>query len=826
MSFRQLYYTACDKGLSPGAGFQFNAASPDMNPMTLQRIERLGSYAAPRSAPLRPTPEELERFPISLFFYTLEDDGVVLGQAKYIGLMADGRYGNFFAHSLVTDDPYSDFFRDDQLFPIETWLSECWVTTEHDSTVLPALKKIPFGNAINFAKVQEFLRDPARREILPRYLSAVTEALKTNRRIILIDDNDSVALWIAAASYVLPYHLVLRLTFSTYVQNPYNTDALITGTTEDSSFNFAPHEIEHLFSVFDIKSERFTPIDPNGFAVKAAYLYQQTYGKVITGFPVFVEQTAPDMSVEELEDALSTYCYFENQHVPDVNDVRVLAWSSRHLTTLADKDFTNLFNTIVGKGEIEVEILRAATDFYLAALNSSIDTPAGRQANDLYVRWLITEASRNVDPVLLNETADRLPVQTYQGDGAESIFKEWLRHLKDADRPTRFAAILRLGDRIGFTEEENDILLWLGKNVAAAWLTNAPLQQSIREISSKGGGKCILEGIAAFLVEHVDNLQLFASFPTLISDADSYSVLSSYAVKTQNLPLYLRLSGLKVNLEGSERIEALTAQMADIQTSFKTGISVAIMQTAFNSIWFEHAPTLDEACKLLSPPLYDYVVKSEIPSRLISSLNFSDVVLTAQQIELIEKLNTDAVFSAVDDRAKVTITAYAMAGEFQSTPDNIDRTNASLYLQWLTINSRQLPQIAPRLFEFLGRKFITVKDGQLHAQMLPDYLKENSFLQSYQQEIQELSRIRKSHQELARLVEIWTQATRHKRAMESHLQNWIALILKNLSRKDIEKLEAALNDDTFRVWARMKQRIELEQKSTVGRFFDKILGRD
>ena len=67
MSFRQAYYTSCEKGLSTGAGFQFNAASPDVEPATLQRIERLGSYAPPRSAPLRPTPEELEQLPVSLF---------------------------------------------------------------------------------------------------------------------------------------------------------------------------------------------------------------------------------------------------------------------------------------------------------------------------------------------------------------------------------------------------------------------------------------------------------------------------------------------------------------------------------------------------------------------------------------------------------------------------------------------------------------------------------------------------------------------------------------------------------------------------------------
>lgn len=830
MSFRQLYYTACEKGLSTGAGFQFNAASPDIEPATLQRIERLGSYSPPNSSPLRPTPEELRRFPISLFFHTLNDAaGVVLGQARYVGQMADGRYGNFFTHTLISDAPYADFFRDDQLLPIETWLSECWVTKEHDSTVLPELEKIPFGEAVSFANVQTFLRDPARRDILPRYLSAVAEALKTSRRIILIDDNENVAFWIAAASYVLPYHLVLRLTFSTYVQNPYNTDALITGTTEDSTFNFAPHEMDHLFSVFDIKGGRFTGINPDGFALKAAYLYQQTYAEVLTGFPVFVEQTAPNLPVEELDDALSTYCYFENRHVPDVDDVRVLVWSSRHVKTLADKDFTNLFSKITGKSPIEAETLRAATDFYLATLRSDIDTPSTRRVENLYVQWLVGEVGRQVDHALLTETTDRLPRRPYQGDDAERILKEWLRHLRDADASARFAALLRLGDRMGFVEEENDILQWLGKKVAGAWLADAPVQQSIRDVSGSGGGKSLLEGVAAFLVEQVDNLQLFASLSALISDADSYRVLSGYAVKTQNVPLYLRLSGMKANFDAapSGRVGALTAQLTAVQTSFKTPITAEIMQTAFNSIWLKQTPTLSEATQLLSPPLVAHVVRSEITGHLTGTLDFDDEVLTAPQVELIDRLNTDEVYDSLDDRAKVTVNAYAMAVEFQRTPESVDEARAGSHLKWLTHYRQHLPRVAPRLYEFLGQKFVKVTDAQLHARTLAEYAKESggSFLQGYQGEINELSRTKKSHQELARLVKIWTLAVRHNKGMGLHLLDWAGLILKNRSKKDIEMLEDALDDDTYKVWALVRQQIELEQKSTLGRFFGNILGR-
>lgn len=829
MSFQQVYYTSCEKGLSPGPGFQFNAASPDVTPATLQRIERLGSYAPPHSAPLRPTPEEIEQLPVSLFFQTLDGSGVVLGQAKYVGLMADGRYGNFFTHSLVSTDPYADFFRIGQFLPIETWRSKNWVTKESDSTALHDLEKMPAGEAVNFANVLTFLREPARREILPRFLSAVVEALKTSRRVIVIDGNANVALWIAAASYALPYHLVLRLTFSTYAQSPYNTDALITGTTEDSPFNFAPHEIEHLFSVFDLKGGRLSPLEPGGFAAKAAFLYQQAYAESLAGFPVFVERVAPNMPVEELEDALSAYCYFENLHLPDVDDVSVLAWSAKYVATLADRDFTNLFGKITAKRPVEAETLRAATDFYIATLNPAVNSPSLRRIEELYFQWLVAEAGGEIGPDVLTEAADKLPRRAYQGDADERIFKGWLRQLKDADGPARFVAMLRLGDKLGFVEREHDILLWLGKNVAGGWLADAQVQQALREVAAEGGGRSLLEGAAAFLVEKVDDLRLFSSLTTLISDDRSYRILINYAVKTQNLPLFLRLGGMRANLNAAqpERVAALGAQLSAVQTHFKTGVTVEIVQTAYAAIWLSQPPTLNEAHQLLSPPLVGHIVRSEIPAQLLDSLHVNDEALTPPQTELIRKLNTDEIYNALDGKSRARVNAYMMAVEFQCTPEIVDEGATTAYLNFLTQARQHLPPFAPRLYKFLGRKFVHVKDVEQHAAGLPQHLRAGgrSFLQGYQEEVVELSRAKKNHDELARLFRAWTLAGSHTRALEDHVREWVGFILKNQSKRDLERLEAALDNYTHKVWLRTRERVEQEQKGSFGRFFDNILGR-
>ena len=361
-----------------GKGFQFKAASGDIEPLLLPQIERMGLYVPPLSSPSRPTPEELKQFPISLAFQLLGDGGAVLGQATYVGVDYTGRYGNFFSHSLVSQNPYKDFCQNNQLLPIETWRSDTWADAGDDAGELPVLENILSGGDINDESIFAFLRIPARREVFPNWLTAVVEAIKTNRRVIVVDDDENIAFWIAAASYALPYRFVMKLTFNTYVRDPYQTEALVTGTTDDTTFSFANHEIEHQFFVFDFKGSRFTPIErPSGFAAKVAFAYQNNYP--VPRFALFAEASAPGLPVEELEDAFAAYCYFENLDLPGVNDVGVLAWSSKYLKRLADKDFQSLLRRVVDQSPVEAKTLEAVTDFYLATFDAALDATVTAQ---------------------------------------------------------------------------------------------------------------------------------------------------------------------------------------------------------------------------------------------------------------------------------------------------------------------------------------------------------------------------------------------------------------------------------------------------------------
>ena len=257
MSYQQAFYTSCSVGIRGSKGFQINAATPAMEPSTLEQIERVGVYVPPISSPTRPTSEEIEQFPLSLIFYRTQDGRTILGQSKYVGLDYSGRYGNYFSHCLVSQEP--DRAERDFL-PIELWRSRMWATKESSSVTLPSVDRPEAGGIIDPQRVNEFLNQRDRIQHFAALLTAAENALATGKRIVVVDENGSTALWIAAVSYALPHHLAWLLTFNTYVKNPYQTDALISGTTSDSDFAFSPYEVDHQYSVFDFEEALVTAV--------------------------------------------------------------------------------------------------------------------------------------------------------------------------------------------------------------------------------------------------------------------------------------------------------------------------------------------------------------------------------------------------------------------------------------------------------------------------------------------------------------------------------------------------------------------------------------
>lgn len=830
MSFKQTYYTSCEKGLGGGKGFQFKAATAGIEPLLLPKIERLGLYVPPLSSPSRPSAEELKQFPISLSFQTLDNGAAILGQAKYVGVDYTGRYGNFFSHSLVSQSPYQDFCQQNKILPIETWGSDTWVYTENTDIDLPAVGSILSGATINEESIATFLSDPVRRQVFPNFLTAVVEGIKTNRRIIIVDDNENIAFWIAAASYSLPYHLVMKLTFNTYVRDPYQTEALIAGTTGDSTFNFAPHEIEHQFFVFDFKGSRFTSFEQaSGFATKIAFAYESSYA--VSEFARFLESCAPNLPLEELEHAFSSYCCLANIDLPNIDNAKMLGWSSRYLKNLGDSSIQNLLDRIVAEKPIRTETLEAFTNFYLAALQAALRTEITDSIRATYLRWLILDAIPNTDVSALAVTASTLPRQVYKNEHSDSLFESWLKNLKDSDRPERFAVAMSIGDKLGFTENESDVLLWLGTNVSQQWGADRSIQLAACEVANRPGGKNFIQGIAADLVDRINDVAFFTSLSTLISDRNAFAILTDHAVKSQNIPSYLRLGGTRANLDSAriDSTETLIDVLIGINKLFSVDITPEIAEEAFRAIWLQRSPTLKEGLQLLEPPLRPVVKKTLIPRQIFEVIKDGDGKFSApEEHAILEKL-ADAEFSqSLGDQAPL-VEAFLIAAELQNNFSDTDGTRLEKHIKWVQKAAPRIFGYASYLYELLGQQTARVLDINVHARLVYQQVQDKNarFVGFYAQECEALLKTKNNHADVLPMVVAWlTIGVHDQRLIDNPVNAWLTVLEEHRSNRDMEKIEKALGakPELQRLWLILREERKKNRPGLLDRF-QSLLGR-
>jgi GTPase-associated protein 1, N-terminal domain type 2/GTPase-associated protein 1, middle domain len=260
----QAFHTCCRSGLAGQPGFQFNAASPGLTSPQLDRLAAaLAGYQPPASAPLQPKRDELSKFPIALRYRVVEDSGPTVSRTVYVGqefrgrdgAPDSGRWGNYFSHIVLgngTDDPF------DGLLAIELWEAEHWTVTESEGPALEPLGSLSPG-PLDLTRTMSLLL-PARGEWVAQVIDAVAEALMGGPRVVLIeDDSDLGAAWVALVSYVLPYALVGSLSFSTFEGQPRYVDVKLCATTGECDVAFAPHEIGQRVVLLDVRSGQATP---------------------------------------------------------------------------------------------------------------------------------------------------------------------------------------------------------------------------------------------------------------------------------------------------------------------------------------------------------------------------------------------------------------------------------------------------------------------------------------------------------------------------------------------------------------------------------------
>jgi hypothetical protein len=263
MGFRQLYYTSCKQGLAGYPGYQFNAATPGLDADLMREVEALTSYEAPRSLRSTASDEEIRRSPVNLCY--LPGPPAVVANVVFVGLDYSQRFGNYFAHSLVTAQPTADF---SGVLPIELWRAPgLWASHPVDDTTLDELPAPPVTGPLSRETVARFLAVEAEGDRLPALLTAVERAIvEDERKVVIINvDVDHTAKWIAAVSYLLPPSLVGRMSFATYERQPRYSRPHVIGTVPDAEVDRGDAGFDNYY-LFDFPANRASEFDVHPLA--------------------------------------------------------------------------------------------------------------------------------------------------------------------------------------------------------------------------------------------------------------------------------------------------------------------------------------------------------------------------------------------------------------------------------------------------------------------------------------------------------------------------------------------------------------------------------
>jgi hypothetical protein len=256
MSFPQAYHTSCRKGLGGQPGFQFNAASPSLDPARLNSVASSHTgYHAPRGLPLEPSGAELADFPVALKVTTVDGVGPVASRTTYVGrefrgrggAPDEGRFGNYFSHVVIGHEP--DAF--DGLLGVELWGAPHWCDEEVDDPALVELPRLEPGPLDLPAALALFSEAPA--GVAETLLDAASAAIDGGPRVVVVEpDAKRRVAWLAWLSFALPPSVARRLTFTTFSGRPrYALDVHVCMTTPSCDIDFAAHELGQTVVLID-----------------------------------------------------------------------------------------------------------------------------------------------------------------------------------------------------------------------------------------------------------------------------------------------------------------------------------------------------------------------------------------------------------------------------------------------------------------------------------------------------------------------------------------------------------------------------------------------
>jgi hypothetical protein len=160
------------------------------------------------------------------FGYDVVDGHALLVRCRYLGRDYSGRQGNFFGHAVVATPDELEGLR-----PIELWGSPVWDAGD----AAAELDELVPGEVFNPDALGRWFGSTGAYTLLAAVLDAVVTTLRRGHgRIVLVGENvETVARWIALVSYSLPEPVAVRLSFLTYSADPESAPYRLVGTVPE-----------------------------------------------------------------------------------------------------------------------------------------------------------------------------------------------------------------------------------------------------------------------------------------------------------------------------------------------------------------------------------------------------------------------------------------------------------------------------------------------------------------------------------------------------------------------------------------------------------------
>jgi hypothetical protein len=705
MTFQQAYYTSCTSGLRESMGFQFNAVSRGVDARMFEQLERIGLYSPPRQAPIQPTPEELAQFPVMLSYQLLDGGQMVIAQSKYVGLDYSGRWGNYFAHFLLASATKDDL----GFLPIELWQSPLWTTRESSDRELPMLENPEVSGSITPADVRQFLeRHP---EHVAPMVEATRTALTTGRRVVIIDDAQSVALWIAAVTYALPRHLAMATSFTTYAKSPYESGATIIGTTPDSDFRGTDFEIDHQYSVFDFARGRFSRIEAaSRYARGVAAAYKESADRVAE-FPAFAARVDPEVDAANLDSTWFGYSLASGSTLSDAVSAEDIRWFAPRLARFAGAQLRQFLDAAVAAAATP-GVVDALFELYEHSRRvASAAQIVEECAFSLLVRASNREPEQYAARIISNAPYGSTAIQL-----AEKLSSEWLFAIESSSSSARVASLLSAGEFLGFGRIDPQRL----GTALVRWIDDAAVQTATLRIAAAGAGEDVLRAILNPLRE--TRARVFEPLTPWLLDERVRNATRDVFVATGDVNFYTRV----LCARDRDRVRAFGVAISGAQ-QIDGKLTAARADEVFNIVW-GHAPmTAQEAirvCDSCASVLPSTSLLQRLPPLLLAA--DSDPVAVARLAEI---LGSDELKRPLGERRRF-VDVYRLLREL-ATPRH--EPQKAIQAAIALLSRDELPPEAKAQLNYAAASSLAaLRDVSQHAKLMLSARNSPDFVNTYE----------------------------------------------------------------------------------------------